>query len=108
MAERYFDEEAALALMPHLVPEDEDEFVDPELEILENGESVGRQEWDSGGPGAGAGSLVVYRYAGKFFAADDVEFMGPYDTFREAAEAVGLFVRTKATTGIFVKPGVDD
>ena len=108
MAERYFDEEAALALMPHVVPEVEDDFVDPQLEIIENGEKVGEQEWDSGGPGAGAGSLVVYRYAGKFFALDDVEFMGPYDTFREAAEAVGLFVRTDATTEIFVKAGVED
>jgi hypothetical protein len=103
MAERYFDEEAALALMSHVVPEVEGDFVDPQLEIIENGEVVGEQEWDSGGPGAGAGSLVVYRYAGKFFALDDVEFMGPYDTFREAAEAVGLFVRTDATTEIFVK-----
>jgi hypothetical protein len=34
--------------------------------------------------------------------------MGPYDTFREAAEAVGLYVRTEATTGIFVKKGVED
>ena len=108
MAERYFDEEAALALMPHVVPEDENDWVDPKLEILENGEKVGEQEWDSGGPGAGAGSLVVLRYAGKFFAFDDVEFMGPYDTFREAAEAVGLYVRTEATTGIFVKKGVED
>jgi hypothetical protein len=108
MAERYFDEEAALALMSHVVPEVEDDFVDPQLEIIENGEKVGEQEWDSGGPGAGAGSLVVYRYAGKFFALDDVEFMGPYDTFREAAEAVGLFVRTDATTGVYVKAGVQD
>ena len=108
MAERYFDEEAALALMSHVVPEVEGDFVDPQLEIIENGEVVGEQEWDSGGPGAGAGSLVVYRYAGKFFALDDVEFMGPYDTFREAAEAVGLFVRTDATTEIFVKAGVED
>jgi hypothetical protein len=100
MAERYFDEEAALALMSHVVPEVEGDFVDPQIEIIENGEVVGEQEWDSGGPGAGAGSLVVYRYAGKFFALDDVEFMGPYDTFREAAEAVGLFVRTGATTGV--------
>jgi hypothetical protein len=108
MAERYFDEEAALALMSHVVPEVEGDFVDPQLEIIENGEVVGEQEWDSGGPGAGAGSLVVYRYAGKFFALDDVEFMGPYDTFREAAEAVGLFVRTGATTGVYVKAGVQD
>jgi hypothetical protein len=108
MAERYFDEEAALALMSHVVPEVEGDFVDPQLEIIENGEVVGEQEWDSGGPGAGAGSLVVYRYAGKFFALDDVEFMGPYDNFREAAEAVGLFVRTGATTGVYVKAGVQD
>ena len=108
MAERYFDEEAALALMPHLVPADEDDFVDALQEVIDNGEKIGEQEWDSGGPGAGAGSLVVYRYAGKFFALDDVEFMGPYDTFREAAEAVGLFVRTGATTGVYVKAGVQD
>ena len=103
---RDFDFEAAWKLMPHLASLDEDERPeDPMEEIRENGEVVGEHEWDSGSVGAGAGSLVVYRYAGKFFAEDDVEAMGPFDTFAEAAEAVGLFRKTDATTGIWVAKG---
>lgn len=106
MAERTFDDDATWALMPHLMKLDEDERPeDPMEEIREHGEVVGRHEWDSGGPGAGAGSLVVYRYAGKFFGDDDVASIGPYATFAEAADALGLLRETDATTSIWVSLG---
>ncbi|MBI1212963.1 MAG: hypothetical protein GC190_15990 [Alphaproteobacteria bacterium] len=105
MAERFFDSEATCKLMPHLGKLDEDEQPgDLMEEVRENGVVVGRQRWDSGGPGAGAGELVVYRYADKFFADDDVESLGPYDTFVDAAEAVGLFTVTDATVEVWAAP----
>ena len=52
---------------------------------------VARHEWDSGGPGAGAGVVDVYKFRGAFFASDDVGNYGPYEGFTEVAEAVALF-----------------
>jgi hypothetical protein len=65
---------------------------------------VGQTEWDSGGPGAGAGAQSVYKFQDLFFAFDDSGGYGPYDTFTEAAEVVGLFNVTSATTSIWVDP----
>jgi hypothetical protein len=65
---------------------------------------VGRLEWESGGPRAGAGVVDVWVYRGAFFAYNDVEPLGPFDTFLEAAEAVGLFHINEATTNIWVDP----
>ena len=65
---------------------------------------VGRLEWDSGGPGAGAGSQDVCKFQGLFFAFDDTGGYGPYESFTEAAAVVGLFHVTSATTSIWVDP----
>jgi hypothetical protein len=65
---------------------------------------VGRQEWDSGGPGAGAGALDVCKFRGEFYSSDDVGNYGPYAMFMEAARAVGLFEVNNATTSIWVNP----
>lgn len=65
---------------------------------------VGFQEWDSGGPGAGAGSVDVYFYRDAFYSDDDVGGYGPFDTFDEAARAVSLFRVNAATTRIWVDP----
>ena len=70
--------------------------------IRSEGRLVGRQEWDSGGPGAGAGTDNVYLFRGFFISTDDVGIYGPYTTFAKAAEAVGLFITTDATTRIWV------
>jgi hypothetical protein len=63
---------------------------------------VGRQEWDSGGPGAGAGTVNVYQFRGIFISENDVDMYGPFDSFADAAAAVGLFTETSATTRIWV------
>jgi hypothetical protein len=72
--------------------------------IRSEGCLVGRQEWDSGGPGAGAGTVDVYQFRGVFIAEDDVGMYGPYDRFADAAAAVDLFTKTDATTRIWVDP----
>jgi hypothetical protein len=72
--------------------------------ISDEGCLVGRQEWDSGGPGAGAGTVDVYKFRGLFFSYNDVARYGPCETFAEAAEAVGLLSKTDATTRIWVHP----
>lgn len=72
--------------------------------IHDEGRLVGRQDWDSGGPGAGAGTMCVYQYKGVFVGEDDVGSYGPYDRFAEAAEAIGLWTKTSATQRIWVDP----
>jgi hypothetical protein len=69
---------------------------------------VGRQEWDSGGPGAGAGTVDVWHYRDAFYSDNDVEGHGPFDTFLEAAEAVDLFHVNEATTNIWADPKLCD
>ena len=46
----------------------------------------------------------MYFFYGIFISEDDVGSYGPYDTFGDAAEAVGLFNKTAATTRIWVHP----
>jgi hypothetical protein len=83
----------------------DDDWVDEIQDLIyEDGRLVGRQEWDSGGPGAGAGTVDVYHFRGVFISDDDVGMYGPYDTFAEAANAIGLFKKTKATNEIWVDP----
>lgn len=49
------------------------------------GLEVFRLEWDSGGPGAGAGTELVYEFQGKYFTASaDFGWNGPYETLDEA------------------------
>jgi hypothetical protein len=70
--------------------------------VRNEGLLVGRNEWDSGGPGAGAGVNDVYLFHRLFFAEDDVGMFGPYETFLEAADAVGLLSAGEATTSIWI------
>jgi hypothetical protein len=76
--------------------------------IREDGRIVGRQEWDSGGPGAGAGTVDVYFYRGSFYSDDDVGGYGPFEKFLEAANVVSLFHVNAATTAIWVDPEFSD
>ena len=89
-------------------PDQEDEEVDEWEAIREDGRLVGRQEWDSGGPGAGAGTVDVYFYRGAFYSDNDVDGYGPFETFLEAAKAVSLFHVNAATTQIWVDPEFSD
>jgi hypothetical protein len=82
----------------------DEEEDDPWDVLREEGRLVGRHEWDSGGPGAGAGTVDVWLYSGSFYSDNDVEPHGPFETFLEAAEVVGLFHVNEATTNIWVDP----
>jgi hypothetical protein len=76
------------------------EYIDEKMSA--QGQLIARHEWDSGGPGAGAGVVDVYNFLGLFFASDDGSNYGPYEGFTEAAEAVALLTVTDATTRIWV------
>ncbi len=72
--------------------------------VREEGRIVGKHEWDSGGPGAGAGSVDLYLFRGLFIVDDDTGCYGPYESFAAAAEAIGFFIETDATTRVWVDP----
>jgi hypothetical protein len=81
----------------------DDEWIETAEEIIrQEGEVVGRQDWNSGGPGAGAGSIKVYRFRGVFISDDDAGNYGPYQSFAEAADAAGLLTVTDATEKIWI------
>ena len=81
----------------------DDDWVESiEEKIRAEGDIVGRHEWDSGGPGAGAGVEYVYRFRELYFSQDDTGMFGPYNSFTEAADAVGLLTVNEATTELWV------
>lgn len=69
--------------------------------IQQEGIKVARQDWDSGGPGAGSGTVDVIQFRTVFIAYDDVDCYGPFEEFAAAAKSIGLFVVTDATTRIW-------
>jgi len=84
-----------------------DQFNDGWIESVDeliraDGTLVGRQDWDSGETGAGAGTVNVYLFRGVLVSDDDVGSYGPYDNFLDAAAAVGLLERNEATKTIWV------
>jgi hypothetical protein len=81
---------------------DEDWTESMQETIRSEGDRVGRNEWDSGGPGAGAGVSYVYLFRDLFFSEDDVGMFGPYKKFLEAAKVVGLLSVSEATTSVWV------
>jgi hypothetical protein len=71
-------------------------------QIIDAGECVFEHEWDSGGPGAGAGVERVYRWKGKFaFSSADNGRAGPFNTLDDALEAQDLLRVTDASTSIY-------
>ena len=55
--------------------------------IIEEGEIAYKLYWDSGGPGAGADSEIIYKYAGEYFRATSDEPMdGSYQSLSEALD----------------------
>ena len=81
---------------------DEDWMEGMQEAIRNEGDRVGRKEWDSGSPAAGAGVSYVYLFRDLFFSEDGVGMYGPFDNFIEAAQAVGLLGVNEATTSIWV------
>jgi hypothetical protein len=70
-------------------------------QIIRNGECVFEHEWDSGGPGAGAGVEAVYEWRGQYAVRSaDYGPAGPFATLEEALEARGLLHVTDATVEI--------
>ena len=81
---------------------EEDEEEDVFERILEDGEEVACQDWDSGAPGAGAGRVSVYRYRDRFYVMHDAGLSGPYETKAEAISANGVDTETDATVRIWL------
>ena len=71
--------------------------------LFEEGELVAQHYWDSGGPGAGADSVTVYKYRDCYFGFNDVASHGPFDYLDEAIKAVQLDQPTSATVWIKIE-----
>ena len=78
-----------------------DESEDLDSTIRSNGQIVAYQNWDSGGPGAGAGSVKCYFYNNSFFVFHDAG-MDEYNSAKAAIESNGINVRTDATVEIWI------
>jgi hypothetical protein len=71
--------------------------------IQRHGEAVACREWDSGGPGGGAGAVTIYEYGGLFYGLgeDCGPMFGPYMTKEEAVEAHGIYRIDESTDAIY-------
>lgn len=81
-----------------------DNDIDDELveHIIENGEEFYSLDWDSCGPGAGAGCEYVYCWKGQYavMSADNGN-SGPYAKLEDALTAHDLLMVTSATIGVW-------
>ena len=66
-----------------------------------HGELVAQLDWDSGGPGAGAGISYVYRAFGALYVSDDFGLSEPYDDYEHAVKHHGIYTVNDATTRIW-------
>lgn len=84
-------------------PFDEDSLAEWFYEgvLMDLGSLEVRVEWDSGGPGAGAGVVSVYGMFGLLFVMDDMGLSGPYDDFEEAIRRHAVYTVNCATTCIW-------
>jgi len=74
-------------------PEDEDPALEEDdlfERVKRDGMLLTYEDWDSGGPGAGAGRVCVYQYDGAFYSTHDAGMSGPYATEDEACRTVGI------------------
>ena len=62
---------------------------------------VAQLDWDSGGPGAGAGISYVYRAFGAIYISDDFGLSEPYDDYEHAVRHHGIYTVNDATTRIW-------
>ena len=71
-------------------------------ELVRSGELEAYQDWDSGGPGAGAGRVSVYRAQnGRFFSLHDAGIQGPFTDREDALRSVGIEMISDATVRIW-------
>ena len=69
--------------------------------VMEEGDVIFQHDWDSGGPGAGAGSEIVYKFGGLIWPYSETEGVyGPMKTLEEALASGDFLTVTDATTGI--------
>jgi hypothetical protein len=83
---------------------EEDDYLSEAGQIIQRGERVFVHEWDSGGPGAGAGCTSVYEWRGRFAVSTEEGSLGPYDSLQAALDAGGLEEVTDATVYISPRP----
>jgi hypothetical protein len=79
----------------------EEDWCEWDLQLSDVGEEVFWQDWDSGGPGAGAGRVSVYRYGKDFYVEHDAGIEGPYKSKEEAADKNGVSNINDATEAIW-------
>jgi hypothetical protein len=76
--------------------------------VYEQGRKILEHFWNSGGPGAGAGSEELYEFKRMYFASpSDSGLRGPYDTLEDALDSNwGMLVMTDATEWLRSDPKV--
>ena len=77
--------------------EDYEEEEDEWEKIRNEGDLIAEQEWDSGGPGAGAGVVSVYEFEGKYYVDHDAG-IDEYETKEEALSQIPENEATVSTT----------
>ena len=61
------------------------EYLPDEWELIRsNGEIIAEQDWDSGGPGIGAGVVTLYHYKDKYYVEHDAGI----DEYKSKEEAM--------------------
>lgn len=69
--------------------------------IIEEGKIVLSHQWDSGGPGAGADAINIYRLGDQYATiSDQEEHLGPYETLAGAITESDALSVTDASTSI--------
>jgi hypothetical protein len=89
-------------------PEPDDDLDEGDLdEEQDEGEEVLSVDWDSGGPGAGAGTSYVVKRGGEYRAVfpDFGESSGPFDTLAEAVASTDIGKLTSACQSLDYKRG---
>jgi hypothetical protein len=80
---------------------DEEEDDDLFERLIKEGVEVTYQDWDSGGPGAGAGRVSVYRYEDAYYVSHDAGLDGPFGSEAEASESGGVDRINRASVAVW-------
>jgi len=75
--------------------------------LIDEGEVIAYQDWDSGGPGAGAGQVSVCEYGGEYYILHDAGHSGPYQDMEKALRESGVTMNNEATREIVFLDGTD-
>ena len=70
--------------------------------IQSEGELVASHDWNSGGPGAGAGCVNIWKFRSVYVVAADDFSYGPFTSFKDAVYGSSFYFTTEATTEIWV------